>query len=466
MAGLAQIIDAQHEQLQALGWRLLQPYRFGVTDEDHIEALLDMAKFPHGARVLDVGCGVGECARLMRAQRPDLDFVLVNFSQAQLEDCPPEMEQHHADAHQLPFADESFDAVMFNAALGNMDCMIAMAEASRVLKPGGVLFLNEVRRIAGDNDNMERVLRFRAYPDDALIFFAAAMGLMQTPMDTASVYTEYLREVWPDDTPATYSEAFAGTEPGLWRFVKAAETPIAAKLGSLFYRNANVALQVSGGKDSVAVLFLLRAWWDRLTVYWLNPGNAFPETVKYMEWIKTTVPNFKEVAGRQQEVIAQDGWPSDVLPQAYTTDGNFVFGKTTFKVQTRLSCCFRSLMLPMHEAMIANGVTCIIRGKRSEEADKSPTRTGTVIDGIELCYPIWDWSEVDVFQYLKDNGIPLPEYYEFASHSLDCMDCSAWWGEGLSRFLEARHPEQHKEYVRRVTLIKQAISEQMADCEV
>jgi phosphoadenosine phosphosulfate reductase len=343
-----------------------------------------------------------------------------------------------------------------------MDCMIALAEASRVLKPGGVLFLNEVRRIAGDNSDMERILRFRAYPDDALIPFAEAMGLTQTPMDTASVYTEYLREVWPDDTPGDYSEAFAGTEPGLWRFIKGAVTPVAAKVGSMFYRNPNVALQVSGGKDSIAVLFLLRAWWDRLCVFWLNSGNPLDETVKLMEEIKSSVPNFVEVHGRQKEIIAKDGWPFDVVPQAYTTDGNFVFGETPFKVQTRLSCCYRALMLPMHEKMVDLGVTCIIRGKRSAEKDKTPTRTGSVTAGIETVYPIWDWSEQDVFAYLHDQGIPIPESYKYASHSLDCMDCTAWSEEGLERYLEVKDPIAFQEHARKVRLIRAAITEELA----
>lgn len=235
---------------------------------------------------------------------------------------------------------------------------------------------------------------------------------------------------------------------------------------AIFQRHERVALQISGGKDSLATLHLFKPWWDRLAVFWLNPGDPFPETVALMETIRAKVPCFVEVAGRQKEVIAQDGWPSDVVPQGHTTDGNFVFGPTPFKVQTRLSCCYRALMLPMHEKMTELGVTCIIRGKRSEERDKTPSRSGETHSGFELIYPIWDWSEADVLAYLAANKVPLPESYQHAGHSLDCMSCTAWWGEGLSRYLAAKHPDRHKEYVRRITLIKTAISEQMADCEV
>lgn len=234
----------------------------------------------------------------------------------------------------------------------------------------------------------------------------------------------------------------------------------------IFKRHQRVALQVSGGKDSLALLYLFRPWWDQLCVFWLNPGDPFPETIALMEKIKAEVPFFSEVQGRQKEIIARDGWPSDVVPHAYTTNGNFIFGETPFKVQSRLDCCFRALMLPMHERMKELGVTCILRGKRSEEKDKSPSRSGETHDGFELIYPLWDWSESDVLAYLDREGVELPESYAHATHSLDCISCTAWWGEGLSHFLKAKYPEQHGEYVRRITLIKQAIADQMADCEV
>lgn len=38
--------------------------------------------------------------------------------------------------------------------------------------------------------------------------------------------------------------------------------------------------------------------------------------------------------------------------------------------------------------------------------------------------------------------------------------------EGLSHFLKAKHPERYVEYVRRITLIKSAIADEMKNCEV
>lgn len=235
---------------------------------------------------------------------------------------------------------------------------------------------------------------------------------------------------------------------------------------SFFDRHQKIALQFSGGKDSLAILHLLKPYWDRVTVYWTNPGNPFPETTDLMSRVRAMVPHFKEVRGLQPEIIALDGWPSDVVPVPHTSDGHYTLGEKPFRIQGRLNCCIRSLMIPMHQAMLDDGVTCIVRGRREDEADKSPARPGAIIDGIEFVFPLWDWSAEDVLAYLESVGEPIPAFYKHGKASFDCMDCTAWWGEGLSHYLRAEHPIQFKEYERRIGLIKQAIADQLGQCEV
>ncbi len=40
-----------------------------------------------------------------------------------------------------------------------------------------------------------------------------------------------------------------------------------------------IALECSGGRDSLALVHLLRPELDRITVFWLNTGAAIPQTV-------------------------------------------------------------------------------------------------------------------------------------------------------------------------------------------
>lgn len=220
MSALAQMLDANHHVLRELGWKLLQPYRYGETDEAHAQYLLEIARFPVGARVLDVGCGVGECARLMHEIRPDLRFTLLNFSAEQLKDCPATFEQVLADAHAIPYLPGAFDAVMFNHALGNMHIGQAFAEAVMVLRTGGVMLVNEIERTAGDGAHMHKMLAYEAIDGKSFERLAAEFGLVDCVHTTPAVTHEYLRAHWPHPE-LDYDQIFAGTRAAVWRFVKA-----------------------------------------------------------------------------------------------------------------------------------------------------------------------------------------------------------------------------------------------------
>lgn len=56
---------------------ILQAFRFGASDRDHVARLLHWAEFAPNARVVDLGAGDGIIAQHMAALRPDLQFCLV-----------------------------------------------------------------------------------------------------------------------------------------------------------------------------------------------------------------------------------------------------------------------------------------------------------------------------------------------------------------------------------------------------
>jgi SAM-dependent methyltransferase len=126
------------------GHSILQSHKLGMTDIAHVRVLLDYFDPPQDARVLDVGCGVGEVAEYMSVMRSDLQFTLLNISGAQLEMAPPEMAKVRADMHALPFPAGSFDAAMYCYSLGHGLLDECIAEAARVLRPGGVLFIYDL----------------------------------------------------------------------------------------------------------------------------------------------------------------------------------------------------------------------------------------------------------------------------------------------------------------------------------
>lgn len=108
--------------------------------------LLDAAAVSPGQRVLDVACGTGVVARgaaeLVGAgghvSGVDLNPAMIEVAREQA----PEVDWRVADARDLPFDDDSFDAVLCQSALFFFpDPGRALAEMARVVEPGGVVAL-------------------------------------------------------------------------------------------------------------------------------------------------------------------------------------------------------------------------------------------------------------------------------------------------------------------------------------
>ncbi|MEE6209688.1 class I SAM-dependent methyltransferase [Salarchaeum sp. III] len=92
---------------------------------------------PANSRVLDAGCGPGTVTR---------SAVGLDFSRKQLQLASERLSVVQGDLRQLPFSEETFDAVVASNAVIHVpvpDHETVFAEFARVLEPGGRLLVSE-----------------------------------------------------------------------------------------------------------------------------------------------------------------------------------------------------------------------------------------------------------------------------------------------------------------------------------
>lgn len=233
------------------------------------------------------------------------------------------------------------------------------------------------------------------------------------------------------------------------------QSPLPSNFGLMIeHYTPRIALQFSGGRDSLAMLLLLRPYWEKLTVYYCNSGDAYPETTALIERIRVGIPHFIEVKGRVHQTRATDGVPSDILPSRATW--RFESYKDRLGISGRETCCFKSIMLPLQAAMRADGIRLILRGQRLEDEPKSSIKHGEMSDGFMVYFPVQEWTTNEVESYIKSAGEVVPPYYkEGMTSAPDCMECTAWLEHGAYAYLRKRHPETAKVVQEKIIWILQ-----------
>ena len=124
--------------------------------QDQAGALVDLlhadTAYPHGSRVLEVGCGVGAQTVTLAQRSPEARFTSVDISADSIAEARRRADQagltnvefQQADIFALPFEAESFDHVFVCFVLEHLSRPVeALAILKRLLRPGGTITVIE-----------------------------------------------------------------------------------------------------------------------------------------------------------------------------------------------------------------------------------------------------------------------------------------------------------------------------------
>ncbi len=152
MSGIADqeyLLNKQYRNSSNLQARIDLHARFSTNTYGWFRWIFDHLQLPSQAHVLELGCGPGLLWRENLGRSPaGWDITLSDFSPGMLQQAHDNLRDAGrpftfalVDAQDIPFADDSFDAVIANHMLYHVpDRPRAFAEIRRVLRPDGRLY--------------------------------------------------------------------------------------------------------------------------------------------------------------------------------------------------------------------------------------------------------------------------------------------------------------------------------------
>lgn len=162
--------------------KIYETYLVPLIFEDYAADLATRVAARSPKNVLEIAAGTGVVTRAMlRELAPSTEIIATDLNPAMLEQAAPHtlprpVAFQQADAMDLPFDDQTFDVVVIQfGVMFFPDKPRAMAEARRVLRPGGALIFNVWDRIEQNEfaDVINEALS-EFFPDDPPLFLSRA----------------------------------------------------------------------------------------------------------------------------------------------------------------------------------------------------------------------------------------------------------------------------------------------------
>jgi phosphoadenosine phosphosulfate reductase len=209
-----------------------------------------------------------------------------------------------------------------------------------------------------------------------------------------------------------------------------ASTPEDTLLWALERFHPRIAFASSFGVEDVAVIDMLARLRSDARVFTLDTGRLPAETYEVMERVR-------DKYSLSIEVFAPDGGRVEELERE---SGFFSFRRS---VEERKRCCGIRKVEPLGRALA--GLEAWTTGLRRDQAVTRQALPKVERDlghgGIVKVNPLADWSEAQVWDYVRVHGVPYNRLHDQGYPSIGCAPCTRaikpgedvragrWWWE-------------------------------------
>jgi len=172
-----------------------------------------------------------------------------------------------------------------------------------------------------------------------------------------------------------------------------------------------------GAEDQVLTDMLIRTHAEA-RIFTLDTGRLFQETYDAMQ-------RSVERYGVRYEVYAPE---AAKIAQLVSIDGPNLFYSS---IEKRKACCEVRKLQPLRKVL--STVDAWICGLRRDQAVTRQAVELVSWDaefGIYKICPLFDWSEAQVWQYIKDHDVPYNALHDRGFRSIGCAPCTRATAEG------------------------------------
>jgi phosphoadenosine phosphosulfate reductase len=192
------------------------------------------------------------------------------------------------------------------------------------------------------------------------------------------------------------------------------------------WNNDQLAVAWTGGKDSTVLLHLIKVTFGTIpfSVYFGDTGQHFPELYQ-----------FKDKLAKQWDLKIVVGRPKKSYQEV---------------AGDRERCCHALKTEPLNDAIKQHGWQALIVGIRWDEqearANEKEFSRRKNPDHIRV-HPLLQWSEADIWQYIRKYKLPVNPLYKKGFRSIGCQPCTQTQGGAIGDGQERSGRAQDKEKV-------------------